>query len=254
MKFPLNLPFLRRARATAAPRLTVQKHVPLWLRALGVLATVMVGGGIAIMGWQATIGKGALHRDTLLSEIQGLKEQLNGAVADSKKLQTLVDTAESRIKIEQTAQQDLARQLAALEADNAKLKVDLAYMESLLPAAASSGGAISIRRFVVDKDRAPNQWQMKALLVQADKAEREFSGTLQVVVTGVQAGKNATWTWPEATKAEAKGETPSKSKISFKRTLRLNETIVTPVDLQVKTMQLRVLEAGSVRVAQTVNP
>lgn len=249
MKLPFRLPTLKRARAAAAPRLTVQKHVPLWLRALGVLLAVLVGGGIAIMGWQATVGKGAMQRDALLAENQTLKEQLTEATADSKKLQTLADTAESRIKIEQTAQQDLARQLTALEGDNAKLKVDLAYMESLLPAAGAAGGAITIRRLVVEKDRAPNQWQMKALLVQADKAEREFSGTLQVVVTGVQAGKSVTWTWPDA----IKGEIAVKSKISFKRTLRLNETIATPVDLLVKTMQLRVLEAGSVRVAQTVN-
>ena len=233
-----------------APRLTVQKHVPLWLRMLGILLAVLVGAALAITGWQATIGKGAAQRDALLAENQTLKEQLTRAVADSKKLQTLADTAESRIKIEQTAQQDLARQLSALEVDNSKIKVDLAYMESLLPAAASSGGAISIRRLVIEKDKAPNQWQMKALLVQADKAEHEFSGNLQLVVTGVHNSKPVTWTWPDSTKPDL----VAKTKINFKRTLRLNETVVIPVEMQIKTMQLRVLEAGSVRVAQTVSP
>lgn len=250
MKFPFRLPFFRQPRASAAPRLTVQRHVPLWLRVLGILLAVLVGGAIAIMGWQATVGKGATQRDALLQENQILKDQLALAVAHGMKLQTLADTAEARIKIEQTAQQDLARQLTALESDNAKIKVDLAYMESLLPTAASNTGAISIRRLAFDKDKTSSQWQMKALLVQADKVEREFSGTLQVVVTGLQNGKPATWTWPDSTKPD----TVSKAKISFKRTLRLDESLVMPVEMQVKTMQLRVLEGGSIRVAQTVSP
>lgn len=249
VKFPFRIPFFRRPRASAAPRLTVQKHVPLWLRVLGVLVAVLLGGAIAIAGWQATVGKGAAQRDALAAENQILKEQLALAVADAKKLQVLADTAQARIKIEQTAQQDLARQLTALEADNAKIKVDLAYMESLLPTAATTAGAISIRRLAFDKDKTSSQWQMKALLVQADKAEREFSGTLQLVVTGLQNGKPVTWTWPENTKPDA----VAKAKISFKRTLRLNETVMMPLEMQVKTLQLRVLEAGSVRVAQTVS-
>ena len=249
MKFPFRIPFFRQPRASAAPRLTVQKHVPLWLRFFGILLAVFVGGAVAIMGWQATVGKGAAQRDALVLENQTLKEQLALSIAQTKKLQTLADTAEARIKIEQTAQQDLARQLTALESDNAKIKVDLAYMESLLPTAASNVGAISIRRLAFDRDKTSNQWQMKALLVQADKAEREFSGTLQLVVTGLQNGKPATWTWPDSTKPD----TIAKAKINFKRTLRLNEAVVMPAEMQVKTMQLRVLEGGAIRVAQTVS-
>ena len=250
MKIPFRIPFVKSPRASTAPRLTVQKHVPLWLRVSGVLVAVLLGGAIAIALWQATVGKGAAQRDALVVENQLLKEQLAVSVADAKKLQVLADTAQARIKIEQTAQQDLAQQLTALESDNAKIKVDLAYMESLLPTAASSAGAISIRRLAFDKDKTSSQWQMKALLVQADKAEREFSGTLQLIVTGLQNGKTATWTWPESTKPD----TVAKAKINFKRTLRLNETVVMPLDMQVKTMQLRVLEAGSIRVTQTVSP
>jgi hypothetical protein len=238
-----------------APKLTIQRHVPLWLRALGWGFAVIVGAGAAILVWQQTVGKGMALRESLVQEVEQLKTQLGTAEKERLRLQVLADSAESKLSVERTAQQALATQLRNLEADNAKLKTDLAYMESLLPSGATNA-ALSIRRFQVEKDKLPNQWVVKALLVQADKGERDFSGSWQIVVTGVQANKPATFTWPEATKdvsKEALKEAQQKAKLAFKRTQRIDEVFATPADFQVKTMQLRVLEQGSIRAQQSVS-
>jgi hypothetical protein len=121
-------------------------------------------------------------------------------------------------------------------------------MESLLPAG-SGTSSLAIRRFQVEKDRLPNQWLLKSLIVQAEKNEREFSGSLQVIISGVQGGKNVNVTWPDT----ANKDGLIKSKLNFKRMQRLEETITTPADLQVKSMQLRILEQGSLRAQQSVN-
>jgi hypothetical protein len=240
--------FRRRSPTQTAPRMTVQRHVPWPLRALGWVAAAILGGAAAIFLWQSTVGKNLEQREQLVSENQRLKTTLAELEAEKSKLEALANTAASTLKVEQSAQQTLAIQLRNIETENAKLKADLAYYESLFSSGAASSAGLSIRRFAVEKDRVPNQWQVKAVFVQADKNERDFAGTVQIIVAGTQAGKPTTMTWPEPSKEGA-----AKSKLNFKRTQRLDETITTPADMVVKTMQLRVLEQGSIRAQQSVN-
>jgi hypothetical protein len=238
----------RRSPTQTAPRMTVQKHVPWPLRLLGWVVAAVLGGAAAIFLWQNTVGKNMEQREQLVAENARLKVTLAELEAEKSKLETLANTAASTLKVEQSAQQTLAAQLRNIESENVKIKADLAYYESLF----SSGGGITtgltIRRFAVEKDRVPNQWQVKAVFVLADKNERDFSGAVQIIVSGIQAGKAVTFTWPEAGKEGA-----AKAKLSFKRTQRLEETITTPADFMVKSMQLRVLEQGSIRAQQSVS-
>ncbi len=238
----------RRSTKQTALRMTVQRHVPWPLRALGWVTAAVVGGAGAIFLWQNTVGKNLEQREQLVSENSQLKASLASLEAEKNRLETLANTSASTLKVEQTAQQTLATQLRTIESENAKLKADLAYYESVFTSSAASTTGLSIRRFAVEKDRLPNQWQVKAVFVQADKNEREFAGAVQIIVSGTQAGKVVTVTWPEPGKEGA-----AKAKLSFKRTQRLEETINTPQDMTVKSMQLRVLEQGSIRAQQSVN-
>ena len=45
--------------------------------------------------------------------------------------------AENQLKVERAMQQQIAQQIKALEEDNARLKGDLAFFESLLPTASA---------------------------------------------------------------------------------------------------------------------
>jgi hypothetical protein len=236
----------KRSRPVGAPKLTIQKHRPLWIRVLGWLFGVAIGAGAAILVWQNTIGKGMAQREALVQELATTKTELSKIEQERLRLQALADSADSKLKIERTAQQNLANQLKTVEAENAKLKSDLAYMESLLPAGSSANG-LAIRRFVLERDRVPNQWQFKALLVQTDKSERDFSGSMQVVMTGAIGGKPTTFTWPEAGKDGA-----AKAKLTFRRSQRLEEMILVPADFTIRSAQLRILEQGSVRAQQSV--
>jgi hypothetical protein len=229
----------RRSKPVGAPKLTIRRHTPLWLRLFSWIALVAIGAAVAIFVWQQTVGKGMAEREALVLQNQELKASVEKLEAERTRLQTLVDSSDSKIAVERTAQQTLAAQLKGLEAENTKLKSDLAYMESLLPAGAGAA-SLAIRRFQVEKDRLPNQWLLKALIVQAEKNEREFAGVLQVIISGVQAGKNVNVTWPDTSNKDGL----SKSKLNFKRMQRLEETISTPADLQVKSMQLRIIEQG----------
>lgn len=238
----------RRSKPVGAPKLTIRRHTPLWLRLFSWMALVAIGAAVAIFVWQQTVGKGMAEREALVLQTQELKTSVEKLEAERARLQTLVDSSDSKLAVERTAQQTLATQLKGLEAENTKLKSDLAYMESLLPAG-SGAASLAIRRFQVEKDRLPNQWLLKALIVQAEKNERDFAGSLQVIISGVQAGKNVNVTWPDTSNKDGLG----KSKLNFKRMQRLEETISTPADLQVKSMQLRIIEQGSVRAQQSVN-
>ena len=139
-----------------------------------------------------------------------------------------------------------------LEAENGKLKADLAYLESLLPAPEVTGdGPVAIRRFQVEAGDAPNQLHYRALLAQGGRAEREFSGSFQLVVATESAqGKAANWTWPEAGSADARDRT----RLHFKRFLRVEGSVDVPPGVRVRSVQLRVLERGVVRAQQNATP
>lgn len=243
----LKLRLLARRFSVSAPRMTVRRHVPWPLRAAAIAAIVVAAAGTAVWGWRVLVGDPALERQMLAEQVQGLTAQLANEAAERKRLQALVNSAASQTLVDKTTSERLAAQLRSLEAENAQVKADLAYLESLLPAAGGQG-PIAIRRFEVQPDAAPRQMRYKALLMQTARSERGFDGTLQLVVNTRQGGKPGVLTVPPSTGA-SKGEGLP---VSFRRYQRVEGMFEVPAGAVVTSVQIRVLEAGAVRAQQTV--
>lgn len=230
--------------------MTIKRHVPWPMRLASTALAVAVGAVAAFWLWHYLFGHITANQKTEQQEIARLKEDLDKQSSERARLEGIVNSAGTQIKVEQTAADRLAVQIKTLEEENARLKSDIAYFESLLPASGGADSGVSIRRFEVSLEPAGNQVRYRALLMQGGRQEKEFTGSVQLVVTLVSAGRPGTWTWPDQASAEARERG---GRLVFKRYQRLEGTLDLPAGTSARSVQLRILEKGSVRAQQAAN-
>ncbi|UCE30831.1 MAG: hypothetical protein JSW68_12415 [Burkholderiales bacterium] len=188
-----------------------------------------------------------LERDQLAARMTELEAGLRAVAEERDRLAAAAGVAESQATIERAASDRLASELRAIEAENARLKADLHYLESLLPADGSRG-VVSIRGLQFVPDTVPQTWRYRALLMQGGRAERSFDGSLQLVVTGMQNSESVTLVWPSKTDPQSR----QSMAVRFTRSLRVEGAIELPEGFEVESVQLRVMENGAVRAEQRV--
>lgn len=179
-------------------------------------------------------------------ELTSFKEQIDKIKTERDQFSTTVNAAESQLNIERSAQRQLAAQVKSLETENIRLKEDLAFFESLLPADTGAQG-VSIRRLKAEVI-APNQLRYRLLVMQGGKGEREFVGNLQLAVTVLQGGKSAMMVFPDVNSREA-----DKFRLGFKHYQRVEGILTLPDGVLIKAVQARILDKGQIRAHQSAN-
>ncbi len=209
---------------------------------------VVLGLAGAIAMWTYDLGRSftGFHADTSKTEVMALRDQLEKLSAERDQFATTVNSAESKNNIERSVQMQLSAQVKTLESQNAKLKEDLVFFESLLPADTGPQG-IAIRRLMAEVI-APNQLRYRLLVMQGGKGAREFVGNLQLVVTVVQGGKSAMMNFPDGKLNDA-----AKFNLGFKHYQRVEGVLTLPPGATIKQVQARILEKGQIRAQQSAN-
>jgi len=211
---------------------------------------------IAVDGAQAAAGSArstpeissVLDIDGLWHRVDALETENADISAEAARLQAQVDAAESRIQVEKTTAGQLAAQVRGAGIENARLKSDLVYLESLLP---SMGGnePMQIRGLQVLPDVVPDQMRWRAMLVVGGRKAREFSGHLQLVVGYELDGKAASLVAPKKDDEEA----VAAMEVSFERYRRVEGQFVLPAGAVLKSVELRVLTGSSVQAQQSLS-
>lgn len=216
------------------------------LAASVALGAALAWGALRLIGampWAAALGTEPARIDTLEAELRVER-------GERTRLEAIANAADSQIKVEREAAERLARQVRELELDNARLKADLTYLENLLPAGDGETG-LAIRGLRVESDATQSQLNVRALLTQGGRSDRDFVGSLQLVLQVTVQGRAQTLTVPEPGAPAALRET---LKLSFRRAHRVQAVIPLPPGATVRSAQLRVLEGGVVRAQQTAMP
>jgi hypothetical protein len=238
----------RQSFGISAPRMTVQTHVAWYWRWLGML--VFLSLALALGAWMYDAGRrfAGFDRSELQNEVTRLRESMSRLESEAARLRAIANASESRLKIEQTAQSQLASQVKTLEDENNSLKEDLAFFENVVPPE-RRGEKVSIQRFKVERDVLPGEFRFRLLVLQGGKLDREFHGSLQLVVEMQQDGRDATMVIPDSSDASAT------YKLNFKYFRRIEGTFRVPAGAKVRTIQARILENGSgeARASQNVN-
>jgi len=238
---------LRLRFGISAPRMTVRTHVAWYWRWMGLI--VILSFSFALAAWMYDAGRrfAGFDRSEVERELSQLHEEVDRLREESQQLRTVANAGESRIRIEHEAQLQLVRQVKQLESDNARLKEDLAFYENLAPAE-NGEGKLSVYRFKVEPDVLPGGYRYRLLVMQGGRREREQQAVLQLLVGMQLDGKDVMMTIPE----DKPGGDPA-YRFNFKYFHRVDGTFRVNPAARLRSVQVRVLDAGSGQVRATQN-
>jgi hypothetical protein len=231
---------LKRKFGISAPRMSVQAHVPWYWRWLGILA---LGALVAGIGW-ATYDFGMKFAGFRQSEaaraLAQSDEEIRTRDAEVVELRSKIAAAERQLQIERATYGDLSKQMKALSDENAALREDLAFFQSLMPAGAKDAAGVSINRVRVQPEAVPGEYRYRLLLVQTGQRAKEFQGNVQLVVNVEQNERRFVVMVPPDAARNAK-----EYQVNFKFFQRVEGSFKIPSDAVVKSMQVRVFETGA---------
>jgi hypothetical protein len=234
-----------RRMSISAPTLSISTKMPWWLRLLALFVGLALAAAAGVWLYEQGSTFAGFNKDSIQKELERLKTENKTLIDDRERLTKSSITAESGLIIEKAISKQIASQSKALEAENAQLKEDLRFFESLLPAT-GGGDSISVRNLRGQLDLANNRLIVRLLVMQGGKQTHNFLGTVQVNASGSIDGKPVSWVYPSpAASTEAVG------KLNFSRYQRVELTIplanVAAKTAVLKSLQVKVMQGGSIK-------
>lgn len=242
----MKLRLLLRRLTVSAPRMAVRRALPWPLRWAGL--ALVAGFCAAIALWSFEFGKEIAGLDVgtktqlqqLRSENTALLAQVQHLTDERNQAQSIANTVDTRLIAEKTAQEKLAEVNRALQAENQQLRDDLGFFEQLVPSTGAAAQALTIRGLqVTTLPSGELQWQV--LVIQGQKNPPDWDGQLQLVFSGLSAGKPWSASLPD--KAVA---------IKVKQYGRAQGVLTLPAQTFVKTVTAKLLQGSSVLAQRTV--
>ncbi len=233
----------------SAPRMSVSAAIPWYLRWLGLIALALV----ILMLSRATYDFGKQFAGFDQSEADQEVQRLGASNAkmqqELEQLRGEVAKSERQLQMERATYADLVKQLKALAEENAGLKEDLAFFQTLMPSGGKEGG-VAVNRFLVQNDALPGEYRYRLLLTQSGQRSKDFQGRLEFVINLQQDNKKVVMTLPPDDDKDGKGY-----KLNFRFYQRVESMFRVAPNAVVKSMQVRVFEIGGTepKLTQTVN-
>ena len=233
----------------SAPRMAVRAAVPWYLRWIVLIALAAV---ILFMSRSAyDFGKkfAGFDQSEADHEVQRLAASNATIQQESAKLRGELAQSERLLQMERATYADVVKQIKTLTAENAALKEDLAFFQTLMPSGGKEGG-VAVNRFLVQNDALPGEYRYQLLVTQTGQRSKDFQGRLQFVVNLQQDNKQVVMTLPAEDDQDSKG-----FKLDFRFYQRIEGTFRVAAGTEVKSIQVRVFENGSKepKLTQAVN-
>lgn len=244
----VRLKRLRQRFGISAPKLAIKTHVAWYWRALAGTALLSVSLSLAIWAYDAGRRIAGFHSDESTREIQALSNHVMELDTELTKLRSLAGTGESSLQIERVTQQQLVRQVKALEAENAALREDLAFFEGLMPASESGDDAgVRIDNLRIAHEGTPGEYRYRMLVLNGGRQAKELKGSLQLLVKMRLGDKDAMITLPSGNEP-----VPQRFRFEIKHFHRLDGVFSVPQEAVVISVEARLLQEGAVRAKQFV--
>lgn len=221
---------LKRRFGMTAPRVAVRTKLPWYWRATRLLLVFVLGYGVAY--WQFSgrftfpVNKAAAQR-----------------LEDAKSLQVKVVHLDSQLQVATAAQSNLAKEMAALQDENMRMKEEVAFYKSIL----TEGGAAGVPRIhsvKLSKGVRSGEYQYQILLVQSGRHDKAVQGGLQLVLNGTQDGK------PMAHHVEPAGQQKG-IKVNFKYYQRIEGMFSVPQQTSAQGLQVQYFAMGGTQPTLT---
>lgn len=234
-----------RSLSPGAARVAIRTQLP-WPLRLAVGFIVLLVAVAALVGvYQYARMTSAPGLGALQSEADTLRQQLREAEAERDRQAALAVQAESQLNVERAMQQQITRQIRMLEDDNARLKGDLSFFESLLPTPAATRGVV-IRSFRLQPEGDDNAVRYRLLVQQSGRPERDFVGAVVLKVNLQRGDSTEVLQLPHAAQPAA-GPAP----LAFRHYQRVEGTFAVPAGTTVRSVEVLISAGGETRAQQT---
>lgn len=239
---------LRRLRGRfgiSAPRVAVRTHIPWYWRALAV--TLMAALALALARWIYDAGRqfAGFDRSETTQEIVALRAREAELDAELIRMRKQAAAGESSLQIEKTTLQQLSQQVRILEAENSRLKEDLAAFEQLSSGDGQPGG-VTIGRLRIEPTAKPGEYRYTLLaMYRSALKSNEFNGLLKFIAALQRDGRDVIIEIPSATEAGA-----SQYQLRIKNFRKIEGTFVLPPAAAVKSIEVRITQGGVVKASR----
>lgn len=242
----MNIRRLLRKLAVGSPEVSVRADMPASVRLILLFLVLAFAAAAGVAIYEYGRGFGGPDRRELMAEIERLRSQAREAEAERSRLQATVTALEAQMKVDRAAQEQIVRQAGEFEAEAIRLREDLAFFESLLPAKANATG-ILIRSFRMQPDGSPGSLRYRLLVQQAGKPERDFVGSVQMQVSFVRDGRSMTLQVPNP----AVPESGQPLELRFRHYQRVEGSVELPEGATARSVVVRIMAAGQAHAQQT---
>ncbi|WP_200384892.1 DUF6776 family protein [Rhodocyclus tenuis] len=244
----LKLRRFRRRFGISAPKLAIGTHVEWRWRFLAAVTAVLGALGLSAAAYEFGQRASGAPGDNV-GQVRALQQRVSELEDEASRLRSAAGAGESSLQIERVAQQQLTKQVRALEAENSALRDDLAFFEGLIPASESAADvSVRIHRLRVEPDASTGQYRYRMLLVNnGGKPQKEFRGTLQLLVKVQRPAGDAMITIPSGGEPDV-----AKFRIEIKHFQRIEGSFSVPAGNAVKSVEARLMQDGEVRARQSV--
>lgn len=233
----------------AAPQMAVRAAVPWYFRWLGLVALALIVVLLARLTYDYGNQFAGFNQREADGELKRVNEGHAKVQQELAGVRAELAQSERQLQMERATYADLVKQMKTLTEENAGLKEDLVFFQTLMPSGGKEGG-LAVNRFLVQNDALPGEYHYRLLLTQTGQRNKDFVGNLQFVVNLQQDNKKIVMQLP------LEGEEADKAyKLNFRFYQRVEGSFRVSPGAVVKSMQVRVFENGSKepKLTQAVN-
>ena len=230
-------------------KVAIKSHMPWYVKFAGYGLMMGVAGAVAWYLVDNSYKITGFNRDEATLQISRLTQDNERLKREFELTKTLLNEREGQLKIEKSAQAELAKNLGQIQDDNSGLKEDLAFLRNLM----SSGNVpegLSIANLKIEADALPNEFRYRMLLTQGGQRKQDFKGKVQVVARVQQGVQQITLSFPSDAEVRGQG-----GEIDFRYYQKVDGRFKIPQGAQLKSIQVRVLALPGyeVRSQKSVN-
>ena len=238
---------LRRRFGIGAPKLAIRTHVAWYWKVLALAAILSIS--LSLVMWiydSRRQAYGATNEDQV-REIQELRTRVMELDAELARMRTLAGNSENSLQIERATQRQLLQQVRSLETDNAALKEDLAFFEGLTQDSGDVQDGVKVERLRVEPGSIVGVYKYRLLVVNnSGRSLKSSKVDLQFVVKTRLEGRDEVIVFP------SEPEYSKQQTQDVRNFHRVEGEFVVPSGAEVLSVEVRLLQEGSVRAKQSV--
>ena len=216
-------------------RVAIRSHVPWYIKfggygvAMGVAAAV--AWGVVDNSYRIT----GFNREEAQQQLASLTEENQKLQKAYENTRSLLNEQGGQLRVEKSAQSELAKSVAQLQEENASLKEDLGFLRNIMSSSSLPEG-LAIANFKVEADALPNEYRYRLLLTQGGQRKQDFKGKIQVIARVQDGLQQTTLSFPQDAELRGAGK-----EIEFRYYQKIDGRFKIPEGAQLKSVQVRVL-------------